>query len=58
MHNTKLVDLLKGDLHSTKDYLFAIQLLINISEINTYLEKNVLIAILDRKIYIALLYII
>src|SRR5947207_506214 len=44
MHNPKLVDLLKGDLHSTKNYFFAIQSLINIPEINTYLEKNVLIA--------------
>jgi len=39
MHNTKLVDLLEGNLHSTKDYLLAVQSVINIPEMNTYLEK-------------------
>ena len=47
MHNTKLVDLLEGNLHSTKDYLLAVQSVINIPEMNTYLEKNVLIAPMD-----------
>ena len=47
MHNTKLVDLLEGNLHSTKDYLLAVQSVINIPEMNTYLEKNVLIASMD-----------
>jgi len=47
MKNTKLVDLIEGNLHSTKDYLLAIQSLLDIPEMNTYLEKNVLIAPMD-----------
>ena len=47
MHNIKLVDLLEGNLHSIKDYLLVVQSVINIPEMNTYLEKNVLIAPMD-----------
>src|SRR6266498_4403994 len=47
MHNTKLVDLLKGNLHSTKDYLLAVQSIINIPEMNAYLKKNILVAPMD-----------
>src|SRR2546430_17671128 len=47
MHNTKLVDLLEGNLHSTRDYLLAIQSVIDIPEINSYLEKNILVAPMD-----------
>src|SRR6266498_3094371 len=47
MQNTKLVDFLKGSLHSTKDYLLAVQSIIGISEINTYLKKNILITPMD-----------
>ena len=47
MKNTKLVDLIEGNLHSTKDYLLVIQSLLDIPEMNTYLEKNVLIAPMD-----------
>jgi hypothetical protein len=47
MHNTKLVDLLEGNLHSTKDYLLAVQSVINIPEMKTYLEKNILAAPMD-----------
>jgi hypothetical protein len=47
MQNTKLIDLLEGSLHSTKDYISVIQLIINIPELCTYLEKNILIAPMD-----------
>src|SRR2546421_243893 len=47
MHNTKLIDLLEGSLHSTKDYLKAIQLVISIPEMFAYLEKHVLIIPMD-----------
>ncbi len=47
MHNTKLVDLLEGNLHSTKDYLLAVQSIINIPEMNAYLKKNILVAPMD-----------
>src|SRR6266540_3312231 len=47
MQNTKLVDFLEGSLHSTKDYLLAVQSIIGISEINTYLKKNILITPMD-----------
>jgi hypothetical protein len=47
MQNTKLIDLLEGNLHSTKDYLSAVQSIINIPEMNAYLEKNILVAPMD-----------
>jgi hypothetical protein len=47
MHNTKLVDLLEGNLHSTKDYLSVIRSIINIPEMHAYLEKNILAAPMD-----------
>jgi hypothetical protein len=47
MQNTKLIDLLEGSLHSTKDYVSVIQLIIDILELCTYLEKNILIAPMD-----------
>ena len=34
-------------MHSTHDYLSAIQLIINISEMYSYLEKNILVASMD-----------
>ncbi|CAB4443973.1 unnamed protein product [Rhizophagus irregularis] len=54
MQNTKLIDLLEGSLHSTKDYISVIQLIANIPELHAYLEENILVAlwiILDRKIW-------
>jgi len=44
LKNTKLIDLLEGNLHSTKNYVSVIQLIIDIPELHTYLEKNILIA--------------
>ncbi|RIA96394.1 hypothetical protein C1645_815412 [Glomus cerebriforme] len=47
MYNTKLIDLLEGSLHSTKDYLKAIQLVISIPEMFAYLENHILITPMD-----------
>ena len=47
MHNTKLIDLLEGNLHSTSDYLSVIRSVINIPEMHAYLEKNILVAPMD-----------
>jgi len=47
MENTKLVDLKEGSLKSTKDYINAIKYLIEISEMKTYMETQVLVAPMD-----------
>src|SRR5436190_8464647 len=48
MQNTKLIDLLEGNLHSTKDYISVVRSIINdIPELCTYLEKNILVAPMD-----------
>ncbi|GET55442.1 hypothetical protein GLOIN_2v264706 [Rhizophagus irregularis DAOM 181602=DAOM 197198] len=59
MQNTKLIDLLEGSLHSTKDYISVIQLIANIPELHAYLEGNILVAlwiILDRKMFVAVVH--
>ncbi|RIA96605.1 hypothetical protein C1645_815121 [Glomus cerebriforme] len=60
LKNTKLIDLLEGNLYSTKDYLSVIQLIIDIPELYTYLEKNIFIAPMDypgqKNIYRTIIY--
>ena len=48
MENTKLVDLKEGSLHSTEDYVNAIKHLLNISEVKTYMETQMLVALLNN----------
>src|SRR5256885_889037 len=43
MQNTKLINLIEGNLHSTKNYISVIQLITNIPELCAYLENNILI---------------
>ena len=47
MHNTKLIDLIEGNLHSMRDYLSVIRSVINIPEMHAYLTKNILVAPID-----------
>jgi len=47
MANTKLVCLKEGSLHSTKDYINALEHLISVDEVRNYLETQVLIAPMD-----------
>jgi hypothetical protein len=42
MSNTKLVNLVEGSLHSTKDYIKGLENLFNVPELETYLESYVL----------------
>ena len=44
MENTKLVYLKEGSLHSTEDYVNALRHLINVPEVRTYMETQVLVA--------------
>lgn len=47
MNNTKLIDLIEGNLHSTRDYLSVIRSVINIPEMHAYLTKNILVVPMD-----------
>lgn len=47
MENTKLVDLIEGSLKSTDDYVKAVKCLMDIPEIRTYMETQVLVAPMD-----------
>ena len=47
MENTKLVDLKEGPLHSTDDYVQALRHMMNVHEVKTYLETQVLVAPMD-----------
>ncbi|CAG8579548.1 8189_t:CDS:2 [Paraglomus occultum] len=47
MQNTKLVDLKEGPLHSTDDYVQALRHMMNVHEVRTYLETQVLVAPMD-----------
>ena len=47
MEDTKLVDLKEGPLHSTEDYVNALTYLVNIPEVKTYMEMQVLVAPMD-----------
>jgi hypothetical protein len=41
MNNTKLVNLVEGSLHSTEDYIKALQNVFDVPELESYLEKNI-----------------
>ena len=43
----KLVDLKEGPLHSTDDYIQALRHMMNVHEVKTYLETQVLVAPMD-----------
>ncbi|CAJ0907840.1 10112_t:CDS:2 [Entrophospora sp. SA101] len=47
MNNTKLVNLVEGNLHSTEDYIKALQNVFNVPELKLYLEKNILVSPMD-----------
>jgi hypothetical protein len=47
MENTKLVDLKEGSLHSTDDYVKALRHMMDVHEVRTYLETQVLVAPMD-----------
>jgi len=47
MSNTKLVNLIEGSLHSTEDYIKALENIFNVPELKAYLEKSVLVAPMD-----------
>jgi len=47
MNNTKLVNLVEGNLRSTEDYVKALQNVFNIPELKLYLEKYILVAPMD-----------
>src|SRR5438128_8251842 len=47
MENTKLVDLKEGSLHSTDDYVKALRHMMDVHEVRTYLETQVLVAPID-----------
>ncbi len=47
MKNTKLVDLKKGPLHSTNNYIEALKHMIDVSEIRDYMVMQILIAPMD-----------
>ena len=47
MANTKLVDLVEGSLHSTGDYIKALNNLLDVPELKLYLEQYVLAAPMD-----------
>src|SRR5205807_7395962 len=47
MNNTKLVNLVEGSLHSTEDYIKALENILNVPEMGAYLEKFTLPAPMD-----------
>src|SRR6185369_14207217 len=47
MNNTKLVNLVEGSLHSTEDYIGALENIFNVPELKAYLEKSILVAPMD-----------
>lgn len=47
MKNTRLVDLKKGFLHSTEDYMNVLKSLIDVPEANTYMKTQVLVTPMD-----------
>lgn len=47
IENMKLINLKEGSLYSTIDYINALKSLINIPEVETYIESQVLIAPID-----------
>ena len=47
MDNTKLVNLVEGSLHSTGDYIKALENIFNVPELKAYLEKFILVAPMD-----------
>jgi len=47
MANTKLVNLVEGSLHSTEDYIKALQNIFDVPELNSYLDRYALVASLD-----------
>ncbi|CAH1765184.1 9604_t:CDS:1 [Entrophospora sp. SA101] len=47
MNNTKLVNLVEGSLHSTEDYIKALENLFSVPELETYLESYVLAGSFD-----------